>query len=133
MGSDLDLGAHQFRELADDGGVSRPCRSRDEVAVHYRFGSVHRHEGAAGQCDIGSHGGIGGGFVAFQHARCRQDLRTVADGRHRFAGSEEFPDDLQDPLVEADVFRSSAADYKIPLNSLKKRFHPITPKHNPGR
>ena len=106
---ELDLGAEELHELAAAGGIAGPGGRGHEVAIDDGLVCRNLLVGAAGKIDIGTHGGIGRGGVALEHAGGGEDLRAVADRGDGLAVGEELAHDLEHARIEADVLRSAPA------------------------
>lgn len=84
-GLGLDFCAQGFEKIAQERMKSRPSGTGNQIPVDR--GLVHRefHIRTAGESNVGSTGGVGVAFFAFEDAGCGENLRAVANGGERFA------------------------------------------------
>src|SRR5208282_2386157 len=86
-----------------------PRRSSDQIAIDHGFRHGHLGEGAACSRHLRRDRRIATALSPFQNARCRQNLRSMADRGEWLLHGVEVADHLQHPGIQTDVFRSAAA------------------------
>ena len=92
-----------------------PGRSGDQVAVHDRVGDglVRVPPRGFRLLQIETHCGVSGPAPAAQDTRGRKNEQPVTDARDGLVLVVEVARDVQDPLVQADILRGSAAGNAI--------------------
>lgn len=127
----IDPRSKPFCERSDPGRVSWPGRGGDEVSVDMSRCEVGIgiDVGCTSQLDLRSNRRIATAFSPVEHPGSRQDLRTMANRRDRFAVAIEGLDDFNHPLIEAQVLGSPASWDHQPVEAIGVDFGKIAVEH----
>lgn len=106
---EFDADAEHIEESCQPDGMGRPGRGGHEVPVHLGLVEIDLHICGSGIDDIRGNGRVAGADFALQHARRREELRSVTNRGDWFACLGKMADDFDDALVQTEVFRGTAA------------------------